>query len=88
MKITEICELELGKLIYKIHNGLFPTAVKEEFIASTSVHNHNKRPQKKENYYLPRSKTSYGQKTLGFRCTKFWTNVDPALKNATWHTVR
>ena len=25
--------------MYKVHNGLVPTAVKEKFIASSSVHN-------------------------------------------------
>ena len=38
--------------MYKIHNGLVPTALKEEFIASTSVHNHNTRLQKKGNYTI------------------------------------
>ena len=51
------------------------------------MHNHNTRLQKKGNYYLPRAKT-YGQKTLGFRGTKFWTNVDPALKNAIRYTFK
>ena len=46
LKITEIDELELGQLTYKIQNGLVPTAVKEKFIASTSVHNHCTRLQK------------------------------------------
>ena len=50
--------------------------------------NHNTRLQKKGNYYLPGAKTSYGQKTSGIRGTKFWTNVDPALKNATWCTIK
>ena len=43
LKITEIYEWELGKLMYKIHNGFATTAVKEEFIASTSVHNYDTR---------------------------------------------
>ena len=64
-RIGKANELELGKLMYKIHNGLVPTAVKEEFIASTSLHNHNTRLQKKENYYLSRAKTPYGQKNIG-----------------------
>ena len=73
--------------MYKIHNGLVPTAVKEEFIASTSVHNHTTSLQR-ENCYLPRAKTSYGQKILEFRGTKFGTNFEPALKNATWYTLK
>ena len=48
LKITEIDELELGMLMYKIDNGLVPTAVKEDFIASTFVHNHYTRLRKKE----------------------------------------
>ena len=52
--------------MYKIHHGLVPIVEKEDFIAATSVHNHNAPPQKKGNYYLPRAKTSYGQKTLWF----------------------
>ena len=27
-----------------------------------------------------------GTKTLEFKDTKFWTQADPALKNATWYT--
>ena len=57
LKIPEIYELDLGKLMYKIHNGFVPTAVEEEFIASTSVYNHNTRLQKKGNYYLQCAKT-------------------------------
>ena len=45
--------------MFKIYNGLVPTAVKKEFVASTSLHNHNTRLQKKGNYYLLRAKTSY-----------------------------
>ena len=37
LKKTEIYELELGKLMYKIHDGFATTAVNIEFIASTSV---------------------------------------------------
>ena len=40
LKITEIYELELGKLMCKIHNSLIPTAVKEKFIPFISEHNH------------------------------------------------
>ena len=25
---------------------------------------------------------------LGFRGTKFWTNLHPAFKNATWYTLK
>ena len=57
--------------MYKIHNGLEPTAVKKKFIASTSVHNHNARHRKKRNYDLPCAKASYGQKALRFRGNKF-----------------
>ena len=57
--------------------------MKEEFIAPTSVHNQNTRLQKKVNYNLPRAKTSYRQKHWDLGGTKFWTNLDPALKNAT-----
>ena len=61
--------------MYKIHNGLVPTAIKKKkIIAPASVHNHNTRLQKKENYYLPRAKASYGEKMLRFRNFKFWTN--------------
>ena len=66
--------IELVKLMHKICSGLVPTALKEEFIASTPVHNYNTRLQTKGNYYLPPAKTSYGQKILGFRGFKFWTN--------------
>ena len=52
------------------------------------MYNYNTRLQNKGNYYLPRAKTSYGQITLEFRNTKFWTNLDPALKNATWYTFK
>ena len=78
MKITEIDELELGKLTYKIHNGLVPTAVKEKFIASKSVHNHCTRLQKQGNCHLLRAGNIIRTKILEFRSTKFWTNVDPA----------
>ena len=48
LKIPEIYDIELGKLMYKILHRLIPTAVKKEFIASTSVHNHYIRLLKKD----------------------------------------
>ena len=57
--------------MYKLHNGLVHTTVKEEFIASTSVLNHNTRLQEKGNYYLHRAKISRGKKRWGLEALNF-----------------
>ena len=74
MEWKKIASIEYGKIVFhSIPYHALPTAVKEEFIAFTSVSYHNTRLQKKRKYYryLLRAKTSNGQKTLWFRGTKF-----------------
>ena len=76
--------------MYKIYNGLVPTEVKEKFIVSTSMHNCiitiHVFEKKKATICLVL--TSYGQKIVRFRGTKFWIYLDSILKNATWYTFK
>ena len=67
--------------------ALYFTEVKKEFIAPTSVHNHNTRLQKKENYYLPCAKTSYEQNRWGLEVL----NLDKCrncIKKCNWVYIK
>ena len=61
-----------------------PYALDIEFVKTAQIHEHQTRLNYSGNYYLPRATTKYGQKTLRFRGTELWTDLDMSIKQLGW----
>ena len=66
--------------MFKVSNKHIPYNLDIEFVKTAQIHEHQTRLNCSGNYYLPRATTKYGQKTLRFRETKFWTDLDISIK--------
>ena len=88
LKIKDIYNLELGKLMHKVNSGIIPKLIGNEFKKLAESHSHFTRLQSGDNYYLPRANTSYGQKALAFRGTKFRTELDTKIKKLNWFSFK
>ena len=67
--------------VYKILHLLVPTYLQDMFMFSDTLTGHAGRNSHR--LFIPRMRTSYGQKSLCYRGTVAWNNLDQTLYSAT-----
>ena len=63
---------------------LLPNVFSKYFSRCNSIHSYNTRNTFKSNYFLPRKQKTVGQKTLQYRCVKYWNEL-PGLIKSTYY---
>ena len=66
LKLKDIYTLETAKLMYKIHNNVLSFANLDKFNLIKNCYTHKTRLSHKNNFFLPRTRTRLGQKSLSF----------------------
>lgn len=80
LKVNDIYKFELAKVMYKITNNMLSqTHDKLKFIEI--CHKHNTRQRENQNYFVPRTRTKYGQKSLQFSGIKLWNKISSKIRN-------
>ena len=87
LKIVDIYQLELGKLMYQTFNGNIPQKIDKDFIKLSSAHKHYTRHTINK-FHLPRVNNCYGHKMLSFGEVKLWSKLDPDLKSLGWMSFK
>ena len=75
---------ELGKFMFQLSKENVPKIFYDSFTKINQCHHYNTRNNEKAIYFLPRMNKSFSQKTLSFRGTKLWREVDNDIKSLHW----
>ena len=67
--------------VYKILHFLVPTYLQNMFVFSRAVTGHAGRNSHR--LFIPRMRTTYGQKSLCYRGAVAWNNIDQSIYSAT-----
>jgi len=77
LKLNEIYELEMAKLMHKIYNKStnFSRINAQKFTILDEIHPYNTRRMQQNNFYIPRVQTIQAQKSLLFSGPKIWNLI-------------
>ena len=70
---------QLAVCMYKMHNNLFPSYLKQIFTDTANVLAYNHR-NSALNYYIPRPRTEFGKGSLQYRGSLLWNRISPVLR--------
>ena len=84
LKLHDVYNFELGKFMFQLCKGNVPKIFHDSFMKINQIHHHNTRSTEKAIYFLPPMNKSFSQKTLSFRGTKFWKEIDNDIKSTHW----
>ena len=85
LKLKDIYSLETAKLMYKIHNNILSFANLDKFNQIKNCYTHKTRLSHKNNFFLPRTRTRLGQKSLAFAGIKIWNEIPSSLKEVSFY---
>ena len=71
---------QLAICMYKMHNNLFPSYLKQIFTDTANVLAYNHR-NSALNYYIPRPRTEFGKGNLQYRGSVLWNRISPCVQN-------
>ena len=80
LKLKDIYSLETAKLMYKIHNNVLSFANSDKFNLIKNCYTYKTRLSHKNNFFLPRTRTRLGQKSLSFAGIKIWNEIPSSMK--------
>ena len=84
LKLHDVYNFELGKFMFQLCKGNVPKIFHDSFMKINQIHHHNTRSTEKAIYFLPRMNKSFSQKTLSFRGTKLWKEIDNDIESTHW----
>jgi len=79
LKIPDIYQLELGKLMHSFHNGMLPPTYNRLFIPLNEIHSYSTRGASQGKYFWPVTKNKLGKRSLQCSGPKMWSTLDPEL---------
>jgi len=82
LTLKQIHDLEVVKLMYKHKNELLPPKFQDYFTPVSTVHTHNTRSRTRENFFIPRTRTSIGQKLIRVEGPKIWNSLPDSIRNS------
>ena len=88
LKLKDIYSLETAKLMYKIHNNVLSFANSDKFNLIKNCYTHKTRLSHKNNFFLPRTRTRLGQKSLSFAGIKIWNKIPSSLKEVSFYRFK
>ena len=88
LKLKDIYSLETAKLMYKIHNNVLSFANTDKFNLIKNCYTHKTRLSHKNNFFLPRTRTRLGQKSLSFAGIKVWNEIPSSMKEVSFYRFK
>ena len=88
LKLKDIYFLETAKLMYKIHNNVLSFANSDKFNLIKNCYSHKTRLSHKNNFFLPRTRTRLGQKSLSFAGIKIWNEIPSSIKEVSFYRFK
>ena len=88
LKLKDIYSLETTKLMYKIHNNVLSFANSDKFNLIKNCYTHKTRLSHKNNFFLPRTRTRLGQKSLSFAGIKIWNEIPSSIKEVSFYRFK
>ena len=88
LKLKDIYSLETAKLMYKIRNNVLSFANLDKFNLIKNCYTHKTRLSHKNNFFLPRTRTRLGQKSLSFAGIKIWNEIPSSLKEVSFYRFK
>ena len=74
--------------MYKIHNNVLFFANLDKFNVIKNCYTHNTRLSHKNNFFLLRTRTRLGQKSLSFAGIKIWNEILSSLKEVSFYRFK
>ena len=88
LKLKDIYSLETAKLMYKIHNNVLSFANSDKFNLIKNCYTHKTRLSHKNNFFLPRTRTRLGQKSLSFAGIKVCNEIPSSMKEVSFYRFK
>jgi len=88
LKAHDIYKLELAKLMYKFHDGLFPSIYNSLFQRSSDLHNYNARYASNQNHFIPSVHSNIGKKLISYKGAVIWREINAEYKNLPFHRFK
>ena len=88
LKLKDIYSLETAKLMYKIHNTVLSFANSDKFNLIKNCYTHKTRLSHKNNFFLPRTRTRLGQKSLSFAGIKISNEIPSSIKEVSFYRFK
>ena len=88
LKLKDIYSLETAKLMYKIYNNVLSFANSDKFNLIKNCYTHKTRLNHKNNFFLPRTRTRLGQKSLSFAGIKIWNEIPSSIKEVSFYRFK
>ena len=79
LKLNEIYELQVGKLMYKVNSNL--TVGENRLTDLNNMHNYNTRLSAKSNFYVRRPRTNLGKISFSYTGPKVWQSIPQSFKS-------
>ena len=84
LKLDGVYNFELGKFMFQLSKENVPKIFYASFTTINQIHHYKTRNNEKAVYSRPRMNQSFSQKTLSFRATKIWKEIDNDMKRLHW----
>lgn len=82
LNLENMCKLEVGKIMFGCHHGHIPSKLVKLFTKSNKIHSYNTRQASNDGFFIPKTSSQYGKKTIKFRGSKLWNCIPQQIKQA------
>ena len=79
-RLENIRHKQLAMIMYKIHNNLSPSYLRQIFTNTSNVHAHNLR-NSEINCYVPKPRTEYAKGSLHYRGSVMWNKIPSEIRH-------
>ena len=86
LNLNKLYQLNLSKIIYKLHHNL--TVSSENLIPISQIHTHQTRLSQSNNYFQNFNKSNLGLATYTSNGLKIWRNIPPEIKSLPFHNFK
>ena len=88
LKLKDIYFLETARLMYKIHNNVLSFANLDKFNLIKNCYLHKTRLSHKNNFFLSKTRTRLGQKSLSYAGIKSRNEIPSSLKEVSFYRFK
>ena len=88
LKLTDIYNLELAKLMHKFHYGMLPATYNNLFQLTSQIHSHFTRLSNSSNYFIPRYSSNAGKMSISYRGSILWTEISQEHKMLSFYAFK
>ena len=80
LKITDLCQLDIGIFMYKYCNNMLPSTFDNMF--TMNANNHTYATRYASDFEFPNIRLEFCEKSISYRGVKQWNNIPPHIKDS------